>query len=159
LQLPTGLTLGLHELSIRSLGYASFTNWCYTTVRNTLLTSKKRFPIAFQAVFAIISFTLLWFLPDTPRWYYARNRIEEGDAVLMLLHDKGIEDEEVQMQRKEILTSIQMEAENENKLSLLSLVWDNTELRVGRRIRISFLILSIQQMMGSCVDISLPKTY
>lgn len=41
-----------------------------------------------------------------------------------------------------------MEAENENKLSLLSLVWDNTELRVGRRIRISFLILSIQQMMG-----------
>jgi hypothetical protein len=66
----------------------------------------------------------------------------------MLLHDKPIEDEGVQMQRKEILTSIQMEAENENKLSLVSLVWDNTELRVGRRIRISFLILSIQQMMG-----------
>lgn len=41
-----------------------------------------------------------------------------------------------------------MEAEDENKLSLLSLVWDNTELQVGRRIRISFLILSIQQMMG-----------
>jgi len=108
----------------------------------------QRFPIAFQAVFAIISFTLLWFLPDTPRWYYARDRIEEGDAVLMLLHDKPIEDEGVQLQRKEILTSIQMEAENENKLSLVSLFWDNTELRVGRRIRISFLILSIQQMMG-----------
>lgn len=41
-----------------------------------------------------------------------------------------------------------MEAEDENKLSLISLVWDNTELRVGRRIRISFLLLSIQQMMG-----------
>jgi hypothetical protein len=110
----------------------------------------KRFPIAFQSVFALISFTLLWFLPDTPRWYYARNRIDEGDAVLMLLHDKPIEDEGVQMQRKEILTSIQMEAENENKLIILSLIWDNTELRVGRRIRISFLILSIQQMMGMC---------
>lgn len=40
----------------------------------------------------------------------------------------------------------------------MTLVWDNTELRVGRRIRISFLILSIQQMMGKsrlkrvCVD-------
>ncbi|PMD54417.1 putative sugar transporter STL1 [Hyaloscypha bicolor E] len=107
-----------------------------------------RFPIAFQAVFAIISFALLWFLPDTPRWYYARDRIEEGDLVLMLLHDKGIDGESVQKQRKEILSSIQMEAENENKLILWSLVWDNTELRVGRRIRISFLILSIQQMMG-----------
>jgi hypothetical protein len=70
----------------------------------------------------------------------------------MLLHDKGIDDESVQKQRKEILSSIQMEAENENKLSLWSLVWDNTELRVGRRIRISFLILSIQQMMGLCPD-------
>jgi MFS family permease len=42
-----------------------------------------------------------------------------------------------------------MEAENENQLDWKSLLfWDNTELRVGRRIRISFLILSIQQMMG-----------
>lgn len=55
----------------------------------------------------------------------------------------------MQEQKRDILRSIQMEAEDENKLSLLSLVWDNTELRVGRRIRISFLILSIQQMMGN----------
>jgi hypothetical protein len=88
-------------------------------------------------------------LPDTPRWYYARDRIEEGDAVLALLHDLPTDDEKVQSQKREILTSLQLEAEDENKLNWKSLLfWDNTELRVGRRIRISFLILSIQQMMG-----------
>lgn len=107
-----------------------------------------RFPIAFQSFFAIISGFCLLFLPDTPRWYYARDRIEEGDAVLALLNDRPLEDPHVQEQKRDILRSIQVEAENENKLSLISLVWDNTELRVGRRIRISFLILSIQQMMG-----------
>lgn len=107
-----------------------------------------RFPIAFQSFFAIISGSCLLFLPDTPRWYYARDRIQEGDIVLALLNDRPLEDPHVQEQKRDILRSIQMEAEDENKLSLLSLVWDNAELRVGRRIRISFLILSIQQMMG-----------
>jgi MFS family permease len=47
-----------------------------------------------------------------------------------------------------IFQNLQIEAEQENRLSLISLVWDNTPLRVGRRIRLSFIILSIQQMMG-----------
>lgn len=107
-----------------------------------------RFPIAFQAVFALISLAGMLILPDTPRWYYAQDRLAEGDSVLSRLHDKPLEHPEVQLQRKEILDSIELEEHEENKLSLKTLVWDNTELRVGRRIRISFLILSIQQMMG-----------
>jgi hypothetical protein len=69
--------------------------------------------------------------------------------VLALLHDLPVDHPTVQKQSKEILDSIQLESENENKLSFKSLFWDETELRVGRRIRISFLILSIQQMMGT----------
>lgn len=73
-------------------------------------------------------------LPDTPRWYYARGRLDEGDAVLQRLHDLPADHPNVQRQRDEILTTIRLEDEAENRLSLLSLVWDNTELRVGRRI-------------------------
>ncbi len=87
-------------------------------------------------------------LPDTPRWYYAQNRIEEGDAVLARLHALPVGSEHVQWVKKEIMESIELEEYEENKLSIKSLFWDNTELRVGRRIRISFMILSIQQMMG-----------
>ena len=47
-----------------------------------------------------------------------------------------------------ILTSIKLEEEDENKFNYWSIFWDKTDLRVGHRIRISFLILSMQQMMG-----------
>lgn len=107
-----------------------------------------RFPIAFQAVFATLSLAGMLILPDTPRWYYAQGRSEEGDSVLSRLHDLPLEHPSVQQQRKEIMDSIELEEHAENKLSLKTLVWDHTDLRVGRRIRISFLILSIQQMMG-----------
>ncbi|KAH8802565.1 putative sugar transporter STL1 [Xylogone sp. PMI_703] len=107
-----------------------------------------RFPIAFQAMFAILSGLGMLTLPDTPRWYYAKGRIEEGDSVLSQLHHLPIGHENVQTQKKEIIGSIELEEHEENRLSLTSLIWDNTELRVGRRIRIAFLILSFQQMMG-----------
>lgn len=80
--------------------------------------------------------------------YYAKGRTEEGDSVLSQLHDLPIEHENVREQKKEIMNSIELEEHEENKLSFTSLVWDKTELRVGRRIRIAFLILSFQQMMG-----------
>jgi MFS family permease len=46
------------------------------------------------------------------------------------------------------MVSLRVEEESENKLTFLSIIWDNTPLRVGRRIRISFIILGIQQSMG-----------
>ncbi|KAH8801794.1 hypothetical protein F5884DRAFT_862482 [Xylogone sp. PMI_703] len=46
------------------------------------------------------------------------------------------------------MDSLELEEHAENALTLKSLIWDTTELRVGRWIRISFMILSLQQMMG-----------
>lgn len=109
-----------------------------------------RFPIAFQAIFAIISFCGLIFLPDTPRWYYARGRTAEGDDVVMRLHDRPMDDPQVQAMRNEILAAIKLEDQDEHKFNPLDLFWDRSELRAGRRIRISFMILSLQQMMGQC---------
>jgi hypothetical protein len=88
-------------------------------------------------------------LPDTPRWYYAKGRIDEGDAVLARLHGLPLNHINVQQQKKDIITSLELESGEENKLSLISIFWDNTELRVGHRIRIAFIILSLQQMMGN----------
>lgn len=87
-------------------------------------------------------------MPDTPRWYYAKHRFEEGDRVLCRLHARPIDDEDVQRQRKEILETIELEEETQEKFNPITLIWDNTELRSGRRVRIGFLILTIQQMMG-----------
>ncbi len=114
-----------------------------------------RFPIAFQGFFALLSGGGMLFLPDTPRWYYAKGREAEGDDVLRRLWDRPIEDPRVQGMKSEIMASIQLEAEEENKFNFLDLIWDRSDLRAGRRIRIAFLILSIQQMMG---EVRSPQT-
>jgi len=87
-------------------------------------------------------------LPDTPRWYYAKGRNTEGDGVLSRLHNKPIDHPDVMLQRQEILMSIRLEEEEMNRFRITSLIWDTTDLRAGRRIRIAFYLLAIQQMMG-----------
>ncbi|RKK92413.1 hypothetical protein BFJ68_g2296 [Fusarium oxysporum] len=107
-----------------------------------------RIPIAFQVVFALLAGGIMLFLPDTPRWYYARGLEAEGDKTLCQIFDAEIHDERVQNVKSSILTNIAFESQNEKGFNLLDLFWDSSDLRVGRRIRISFLILAIQQMMG-----------
>lgn len=92
----------------------------------------------------------MWLLPDTPRWYYAKGYTEKGDDVLCRLFDAPIDDPAVQNMKQGILASIKLEDDNENAFRIFDLIWDRSDLRSGRRIRISFMILALQQMMGSC---------
>lgn len=87
-------------------------------------------------------------LPDTPRWYYATNRTEDGDNVLARLHGLPLHDDRVQAQKEEIQASIRLEESEKSKFNMSLLLWDATDLRIGRRIRMAFLMLSIKQMMG-----------
>ncbi|ORY69024.1 general substrate transporter [Pseudomassariella vexata] len=107
-----------------------------------------RFPIALQVVFAVCAGGLTLMLPDTPRWYYAKGYEADGDETLCRLFDTHVDDPRVQNVKQSILASIRLESSDERGFQLLDLIWDRTSLRVGRRIRISFLILAIQQMMG-----------
>ncbi|UPK94714.1 hypothetical protein LCI18_005649 [Fusarium solani-melongenae] len=107
-----------------------------------------RFPVALQVLFAVCAGSIVLLLPDTPRWYYAKGYEAEGDQTLCQIFDAEVHDERVQNMKSSILTSIAFESENDKGFNLLDLIWDRSDLRVGRRIRISFLILAIQQMMG-----------
>lgn len=103
-----------------------------------------------QACFAIFSAGGLIFLPDTPRWYYYRNRIPEADAVLARLHGLPEDHPIVQAQKNEVLASIN--EEDNAKFNLLQLFWDNSDYQVGRRLRTSFLILFAQQFLGKLIS-------
>ncbi|KAH7371117.1 general substrate transporter [Pyrenochaeta sp. MPI-SDFR-AT-0127] len=107
-----------------------------------------RVPIAFQCLFALVAGTCMLLLPDTPRWYYAKGRLDEGNRVVCNLYDAEPDDPRVQEMRQSILASIQLEEQDEHPFRFLDLIWDRSGLRAGRRIRISFMILAIQQMMG-----------
>ena len=80
--------------------------------------------------------------------YYAKGLHSQGDEVLRKLHDKPIEHPDVQHMRAEIMAAIKLEEEEENKFNILDLFWDRSDIRAGRRIRVGFLVLAIQQLMG-----------
>ena len=86
-------------------------------------------------------------LPDTPRWYYSCGRNEQGDRVLAALHAQPLESDAVQKQKQEIMDAIALESSHA-KINFLDLLWDRSKLKTGRRLRISFLVLTIQQLMG-----------
>ncbi|KAF2794575.1 MFS transporter [Melanomma pulvis-pyrius CBS 109.77] len=112
-----------------------------------------RVPIIFQCLFAIFSGGAMWFLPDTPRWYYARNRFEEGDAVLAKLNDSSVDSENVQNTRREILAAIEAELEANSSLQwkhfLTSGITDNSRMKIVRRLCICFWLPMIREWMGS----------
>lgn len=87
-------------------------------------------------------------LPDTPRWYYERNRHDEGDRVLAALHDLPLDHEDVQGVKKEILDVIALETASGSTLNIMDIFWDRSKMKFGRRLRISFLVLAFQQNMG-----------
>lgn len=112
-----------------------------------------RVPIALQCVFAITAGVCMFFLPDTPRYYYAKNRHAEGDDALERLNDAPIESESVQRIKQEILFAIEAEDEAASSLHwkqfLTSGIIDHTPMRIIRRLCICFWLPMIREWMGS----------
>lgn len=112
-----------------------------------------RVPIVFQCVFAIVSGSCMFFMPDTPRWYYARSRPEEGDDALCRIADLDREHPTITQIKREIFMAIEMEEEAKSSLrwtAFLSMgITDKTPLRIVRRLVICFWLPFIREWTGS----------
>jgi hypothetical protein len=98
--------------------------------------------VVLQCCFAIPAAVTMYFLPDTPRWYYARNRIDEGDRALCRLYDEDISAPAVAETKRQIMTAIEIELEANASISwrqFLTLgIVDHTRLKIIRRLIICF---------------------
>lgn len=111
-----------------------------------------RFPVAFQAVFAIATIGMVHFLPESPRLLYAKGCTAEGDDVLSRLKDLPLDHPELQREREEIFAAIALERA-QPKVTLKKLLFEHSEIKLLRRIVIGFSCQCIQQLTGISVVI------
>ncbi|KAH0842232.1 putative Sugar transporter [Fonsecaea pedrosoi] len=106
-----------------------------------------RFPVAFQAAFAIPTIFGLFWLPESPRWLYSKNRNEEADLVMSALKGLPIEHEVIQAERSEILAAIALE-DHFGEYSLKTIFYDRSGQKIPQRMALVFIIQMIQQLPG-----------
>jgi sugar porter (SP) family MFS transporter len=81
---------------------------CYGT-QNRMDTSSYRIPIGIQGIWAIILGFGLLFLPESPRYYVRKGRLEIANATLARLRDQPLDSEFVQDELAEIVANNEYE--------------------------------------------------
>lgn len=80
---------------------------CGTSMYNSSFS--WRFPFSLQAVLAIIVSTLLFFMPESPRWPFSHDRDEEAVQVLAALRGSSGEGSLAETEAEEIRAAIMLE--------------------------------------------------
>ncbi|KAJ4299118.1 hypothetical protein N0V90_004362 [Kalmusia sp. IMI 367209] len=102
-----------------------------------------RVPIAFQIVFALVAFAVVFFLPESPRWLILTGREDEALRVLSALNDEDIEGPEIRDEFLQIKDAILVMAKGSSS-SLTS----NKERRNFHRTVLAYGVQVFQQMSG-----------
>ncbi|CDK28664.1 unnamed protein product [Kuraishia capsulata CBS 1993] len=108
-----------------------------------------RFPISFQALFAISLVIECFFLPETPRWLIQQGRSEEAAQVLadLLGGDTTPDSDEVVRERIEIETAVELESRG-GPFRIKEL-FEGGPIQNFRRMLLSIGINIMQQFTGS----------
>ena len=85
---------------------------------------------------------------DTPRYYYAKGLIADGDALLERLYTESIATPEVQQAKLSILASLELERAESASLRLKDFFWDTSEMQAARRIRTGMILIGVAYLMG-----------
>ncbi|KAJ5769410.1 hypothetical protein N7520_003969 [Penicillium odoratum] len=99
------------EMMMNIAGYATV-NWINYGLSFVGGAVAWRLPIALQAVFLVVLWSTVPWLPESPRWLLMHGRTEEAVEVISCLEAKSINDPFVIAQRNEIEYTVRYEREN-----------------------------------------------
>lgn len=105
-----------------------------------------RFPLAFQVVFAIIIFSFVLGLPESPRWLIKKGRIDEAREVFAALDDRPIDSHLVEAQVAEVRESLAEEAVSSTASVMRLFTFDKN--RHFHRSMLAFWNQAFQQITG-----------
>lgn len=100
---------------IQALCGVMISYWLDFGLSYTNSTAQWRFPIAFQAVFALGMVITACFLPETPRWLTSKGRHDEARQVIAALADAAEDDEVVTKLHDSIQQTVEYEAALESE--------------------------------------------
>ena len=108
-----------------------------------------RFPLAFQALPALVLSIVIWFLPESPRWLVKNGQVDEAKEVLTKIREGagiGHSVEEVQTEYEEILRVVELETtfSARNSIFALPFGYKSGKAHFARR---TWLAFGIQIMM------------
>ncbi|KAJ9630601.1 hypothetical protein H2203_001124 [Taxawa tesnikishii (nom. ined.)] len=115
-----------------------------------------RFPMAFQAVLAILTSVLLFFMPESPRWLFQHEYRDEATQILRLLatHKDEVDEDSLTKTVTEIADAIALESHQAGWRELLQ------EDAVGSRRRVILAcILNACQAWSGSTPVSYYTTY
>lgn len=113
-----------------------------------------RVPIALQCIFIVIIALVALVIPDTPRWYLKKGRVEDATRVLERLANEPRTSEKVRQQLFEIESALDHERHEAEKVKGISRIiapgggWRDDNLRTRRRILLACFIQAAQQLGG-----------
>jgi hypothetical protein len=106
-----------------------------------------RLPIGFKVVWILLCYSMIFWLPESPRWLHANGHHEDADAVMARIYSVPVNGSEVARHRREILTAL--ESEREFKFTWKTLFYDDSHLNVTWRLWLGVLTQFFQQMDGN----------
>ncbi|KAF2015784.1 sugar transporter-like protein [Aaosphaeria arxii CBS 175.79] len=102
-----------------------------------------RFPVAFQIFWSLLTLVLVFPNADSPRWYFLRNRPDEGRLILGQIYNDEATAERV---ASEIKTELHQEVGE--KLRFSDFFIDKSETKAATRIRDGVILVGVAYLMG-----------
>jgi Sugar (and other) transporter len=115
-----------------------------------------RLPIAFQVVFILLAWATIFFLPESPRYLYAKGYVDDANDVMARIYSVPVDSTAVTKHRADVFAAL--EAEKEYKFSFKNLFYDTSPVNTTWRLWLGVLCQFFQQMDGNNI-VSYYATY